>query len=152
MGQLALTRDCRGRVECRRHIGIHLDVHLALVHDPLIPLLHLLLQPVGEDVLQDRGDDVADPLLADLVNLDGIRQVLEDVVVAFLQELGDLVQGQGVVLRNIAVPHLLLQDLYIARFGSGIKASTRTLLFAAHEVFQEVYCHLLCKKKRMLLD
>ena len=108
MGQLVLTRDCRGRVECRRHIGIHLDVHLALVHDPLIPLVHLLLQPVGEDVLQDRGDDVGDPILADLVNLDCIRQVFEYEGVVVLQELSDLVQRQGIVMRNIAMPHLFL--------------------------------------------
>ena len=126
----------------------------SFVHDPLIPLVHLLLQPVGEDVLQDRGDDIADPILADLVNLDCIRQIFEDVLVAFLQELGDLVQVQGVVLWDIAVPHLLLQDLYKARFGSGIKASTHTLLFATYEVFQELYCHLLEQhlKQQMLMQ
>ena len=56
-----------------RHIRIHLDVHLALIYDFLIPLVHLLFEPVGEDVLQDRGHDVADPLLADLVDLLGFR-------------------------------------------------------------------------------
>lgn len=71
---------------------------------------------------------------------------------AFIQELSDLVQCQGIVLRNIAVPHLLLQDLYIVRWGSGIKASALTLLFAAHEVFQKVDGHLLCEKKKMMLE
>lgn len=60
-------------MECCRYIGIHLDVHLPLVHDSFIPLVHLHHQPVGEDILQDRGDDVAHPLLADLMDLDCIR-------------------------------------------------------------------------------
>ena len=87
-------------MESRSYVCVQLDIHVLLVSDLLVADLDLLVDPIGELVLEDRGHDIADPLAADLVDLQPIRHVVLDVVGLCPAELGDLLQRELLVVRH----------------------------------------------------
>lgn len=63
-------------MECLNNFRVHLDGEPTLHNELLIPGIHLVPNPVGENILEDRGTDISNPLLAYFLDLLSIRQVL----------------------------------------------------------------------------
>ena len=105
-----LTGDLGGGVEDGGDLRVELDDIAALADDLAVALLDLILDPLGELGLQHRGAHIADPLLRRLVDLLLIGEVLVDFLVAAVQELGDLLDGEALILRNTDVPDVLPLD------------------------------------------
>ena len=105
-----LTGDLGGGVEDGGDLRIELDNIAALADDLAVALFDLILDPLGELDLQHRGAHVADPLLRRLMDLLLVGHVLVDVLVAAIQELGDLLDGEALVLRHTDVADVLPLD------------------------------------------
>ena len=108
----ALTA-CFGRgMKGSSELRCHLDCHAPLLLDLRVPLLDPVLHPAGEHALEDGGADIADPFFGYLVDLAAVGQVLEDALVVIRQELGDVLDGEAVVLWHGDVPDVLGEDFY----------------------------------------
>ena len=111
-GMLLLTAGLGGGLEGLEDLRVHLDVQVLLDGDLLIPLLDPVLHPAGEHALQHRGADVANPILGDLADLLRVGEVVVDIMVVVLEEGGDIINGQALVLRDRDVPDVLGEDAY----------------------------------------
>ena len=111
-GMLLLTAGLGGGLEGLEDLRVHLDVQVLLDGDLLIPLLDPVLHPTGEHALQHRGADVANPILGDLADLLRVGEVVVDIMVVVLEEGGDIINGQALVLRDRDVPDVLGEDAY----------------------------------------
>ena len=109
--------------------GIHLDVEALGGHNLLVPLVHLLRHPFREGILEDGGAHVGYPLFGKLRDLLFAGQEMAHLVV-WGHELGDLLDGEVVVLRNGDMAHVLAHD---------------PLATAADQILQEENCNLLCQ-------
>lgn len=126
---LALTAGLGGGIEGLRDLRVHLDGEALLDHELLVPELHLLRDPLREDVSEDGGAHVCNPGLGHLLDLFAVRQVGLHVGVLG-DEVGNVVECQPFVLRDSHMPHLIAKD---------------GLLDAADEVLEEVDGHLLVR-------
>ena len=106
----ALTGDLGGGVEDGGDLRVKLDYVAALADYLAVALLDLISDPLGELYLQYRGANITDPLLWRLVDLLLIGEVLVDLLVAVIQEQGDLLDGEPLILRDIDVPDVLAFD------------------------------------------
>ena len=102
--------------------GIDVHEHVLLDQQALIPLINLFADPIGEGGLQQRMADVRDPLLGQLRDLLLVGQVVADDAVRG-HEVGDLLDGEALVLRNGDPSHVLALD---------------GLLRTGHQVLEEV--------------
>ena len=68
--------DLSGGLKGCCYLWVHVDVEPTLHYQLLVPLLHLRLHPVREDVLEDGVHHVGYPLLGHLHHLLAIRQVI----------------------------------------------------------------------------
>ena len=75
-----------------------------------VALLNLILDPFGELNFQHRRTNVANPLLRRLLYLLLVGEVLVDLLVAIVNELGDLLDGEALVLRYAHVSDVLVPD------------------------------------------
>ena len=87
-----LTADFGGGVEGRGHLRIHGDHDVLLLGDRLIPGFNLVLHPAAEHAAEHGGADVADPLLADLVDFLRVRHVVKDLLMAVVEEEVDVLE------------------------------------------------------------
>ena len=94
----ALTAHSRTLTEDLGDLRIHL-YHYILLHRNLgVAVLNLCLHPFGELILEHGGDDVADPLLGRLGQLElRLRQIIVDMPVVIRQELEDLFDSEAFV-------------------------------------------------------
>ncbi len=107
-----------------------------------VALLNLILDPFGELNFQHRRTNVTNPLLRSLVDFLLIGEVLVDFLMATVYELGNLLDGEALVLWNSYVPDVLaLDDCIEDKMISNAHAEL-TLLCPGHDVFQEVDCDL----------
>ncbi len=97
-------------MEGRGDLWVQLDDLAALAFDIAVAILDLISDPLGEEDLQDRRADVANPLLRRLLYLLLVGEVLVDLLVAIVNELGDLLDGKALVLRDADVPDVLVLD------------------------------------------
>lgn len=89
---------CLGRgVESLNNFRVHLDGEPALHYELLIPGIHLVRNPVGENILEDWGTNISDPLLAYFLDLLPIRQVLPNWFM-LIGKVCDIVEGESFVL------------------------------------------------------
>ena len=95
-----LTARLGGGLEDPGDVHVHLDFQVVLHHDLLIPLLDAVLNPAGEHALENGGADVANPLLGHFMDFLGVRQVIEDLLVAIRKELRDVLDCETIVLWN----------------------------------------------------
>ena len=97
-GEGALTADGRRLLEDLGDLRVHLD-HEVVLHGHLgVAGLDLLLDPLGEWLADHRGDDVADPLLRRLGQLNLLlRQILEDMRVVVGHEPHDLLDAEAFI-------------------------------------------------------
>ena len=104
-----LTGDGGAGEEGLVHLRVHVDPELVLLHELLVILLNLLVDPVAEDVAQDRVRHIADPILGEPVHflLDG--KVGESVWVV-ADEVVDLLDRQRLVPRDLQVPVLVTPE------------------------------------------
>ena len=89
--------------------GVDIDEHVLLDQQALIPLIHLFADPIGEGGLQQRMADIRDPLLGQLRDLLLVGQVVANDAVRG-HEVGDLLDGETLVLRNGDPSHVLALD------------------------------------------
>ena len=80
-------------MEGRGDLWVQLDDLAALAFDIAVAILDLIFDPLGEEDLQDRRADVANPLRRRLLYLLLVGEVLVDLLVAIVNELGDLFDG-----------------------------------------------------------
>ena len=85
-----LTTDFGGCTEYIGHLLVHGN-HDALLggHLPITDF-DLLLDPVCEVLLEDGGADIADPLLAHLMNFLIIRHIIENMPMTIAKEESDV--------------------------------------------------------------
>ena len=94
----ALTADGGRGPEDLRDLRVHLDQQVLLLGDLLMAELDLLLDPLVEGLAEDGRDDVADPLLLRLGDLERrMGQVAEDMRVMVGQELEHLLHTEPFV-------------------------------------------------------
>ena len=103
----------RRRLECTEDLRVHVDGHLALLHQLAVAGLDVLEHPVGEGLAGQRVDEVDHPLPRQLLVLVGLGQEASHfgVLRRLLQELLDaepLVLGHRQVLHLVAVEELAL--------------------------------------------
>lgn len=127
-----LTADFGGRPEDVGNLRVHGDHEVLLLRPLLVTDLDLELDPVGESVLQHGLADTTDPVFAAAMDLLRIGKVVEDVLVAVREEVGDVLEGQALVLRHGDVLDVL---------------GSHTLLFGRDDVLQEVDGYLLVRRK-----
>jgi len=97
-------------MEGRGDLWVQLDDLAALAFDIAVAILDLISDPLGEEDLQDRRADVANPLLRRLLYLLLVGEVLVDLLVPIVNELGDLLDGEALVLRYAHVSDVLVPD------------------------------------------
>ena len=95
-----LTADLGGGAEGLGDLGIHADHEVLLFDDLLVPDLNLLLHPLVEVGPNHGGANVADPVLADLVDLLRVGHVVEHLRVEVVEVLRDVLEGKSLVLRH----------------------------------------------------
>ena len=97
-------------MEGRGDLWVQLDDLAALAFDIAVAILDLISDPLGEEDLQDRRADVANPLLRRLLYLLLVGEVLVDLLVPIVNELGDLLDGKALVLRDADVSDVFVPD------------------------------------------
>ncbi len=97
-------------MEGRGDLWVQLDDLAALAFDIAVAILDLIFDPLGEEDLQDRHADVTNPLLRRLLDLLLVGEVLVDLLVAIVNELGDLLDGEALVLWYAHVSDVLVPD------------------------------------------
>ena len=107
---LVLTGDGGAGVEGRGHLRVQLDQQVALQLDLLVPLLDLLLHPVGESVAEDCVRDVDDPLLGQLAHLLPVGVVVEGLRV-LSEEVCQARHRERLVLRHLQVAARVVLDV-----------------------------------------
>ena len=108
----------RGVDELLGHLWVHRDHQLSLLGHQGVALLDLLSHPLLEWCAKHGCNDVDEPLLGRLWEVDLIGQVVGDIRVV-VEEHHDLLQRQVLVLRHVEVldavvlevPLLLVQDV-----------------------------------------
>ena len=88
-----LTTHLGRRSECCRHLRIHGYVEDLITLHCLIAFLDPITNPTTEYALKECRTHVAYPLLGDLVDLLGIREVLKDLLVSIIEEGGDVLES-----------------------------------------------------------
>ena len=98
VNKIELTAHCRTLTEDLRYIRVHL-YHDILLHRHLgMAVLDLCLHPFGELIFEHGGDDIADPLLGRLGQLElRLRQIIVDMPMVIGQELEDLFDSEAFV-------------------------------------------------------
>ena len=97
-GLTALTADGGRLLEDLCDLRVHLDHQVLLHGDLLMPQLYLPADPLVEVLTDDGRGDVADPLLGRLRQLElALRQVPEDLRVALVEEVQDLLDAETLV-------------------------------------------------------
>ena len=109
---MVLTAHLGGRAEGSRHLWVHRDVEALLFLDSLVALFNPRADPAAEDASQDRGAHIADPLLRDFVDFLGVRHEVEHLLVPVVQERGNVLEGQPLVLGDCDVPDVLRLHAY----------------------------------------
>ena len=79
-----------------------------------MPIAHfdLRLHPVREDILEDGGADIADPLLAHLMDLLVVRHIVKYVLVVVFEEESDFFERQAFILGHLYVSDCRGKDTY----------------------------------------
>ena len=120
---MLLTGDCSGVHECCHDVWVHVDAEVALLDDGGVPVVNPFLHPSREFIFGGGVDDVAEPLLWQLLPVQLIGQVLEALVVLG-DEVLDLLDAERVILRDREVLDIIGLDL---------------LLGAGDEILEKIY-------------
>ena len=112
-------------------LGVALDEEVLLDGHRLVALVDLVSHPGPEDVLEHGVADVGEPLLRHLRDLLALREVQVHNVVR-RHEVGDLLNGKLLVLRDGDVAHVFADD---------------PPLLTHDQVLQEVDRDALCRKR-----
>ena len=119
----ALTGDVGGGPDDGGDLRIHVHGVALVDQELLVALLDLGPDPFCKDISEQGGADVSDVLLQHLRDLLWIvRQIVVDGVV-FADLVGDVLDGEAIILRYRHAPGL---------------AAVELLLLAAHDVLQVV--------------
>ena len=94
------------------NIRVHSDHEVLLLRDGFITHLNLVMHPTGELALEHGGADVTEPLLGDFVNLLRVRHVVEHMLAAVIEELGDVLEREAIIQRYLDMSHILGLDTY----------------------------------------
>ena len=96
--RIALTTNSRTLTENLCDLRIHLDHDILLYRHLGVAVLDLCLHPFGELIFEHGGDDIADPLLGRLGQLElRLRQIIVDMPMVIGQELEDLFDSEAFV-------------------------------------------------------
>jgi len=99
-------------VECCYNFWIHVDHNILMDCNPLVTLFHLLIDPIAEAVAEDGSCDIDDPLLWKLELLLIAWEIFGSFLSMLFQEVGDVLEGQPLILWNITVPNIIAFDDY----------------------------------------
>ena len=109
---MVLTAHLSGGAEHIGHLLVHSDHDVFLGGYLSIADFDLLLDPVGEVILEYGGADIADPLLAHLMNFLIIRHIIENMPMTIAKEESDVLQRQTLILGHLDVSDLGAKDAY----------------------------------------
>ena len=135
---MVLTAHLSRGTEHIGHLLIHSDHDVLLGGYLPIADFDLVLDPVGEVILEYGGTDIADPLLAHLMDFLIIRHIVEYMPVTIAKEESDVLQRQTLVLGHLDVSDLGAKDAYELEESLSMRNLTAilTLLLLGHDIFQ----------------
>ena len=99
-------------VECCSNFRIHVNHDILLDCNPLIPLLHLLINPIAEWIAKNGSCHIDDPLLRKFKLLLVAWKIFGSLLSMLFQEVGDVLEGQALILWNISVANIVTFDDY----------------------------------------
>jgi len=101
---------CSALVECCSNFRIHVNHDILLDCNTLIPFFHLAIDPIAEGIPEDGSSDIDDPLLWELELLLIAWEVFGSFLSMLFQEVGDVLEGQTLILWYISVTNIITFD------------------------------------------
>ena len=115
-----LHRDVGALAESVRDRGVERDEEGALDGDLVVPLLDLLVDPLGEVLAHDAVGDVGEVLLGQLVDLLLAGEEGHDLLE--VSDVGeDVLEGEALIVRDVDVLHLLGLEELRTKLGQGLE-------------------------------